>query len=108
MDKNKIIRRLQSAKHLLSGDDDRIDLDCCRLALGNIEEALEELEKSEEPVQKFIDVVASNRENVSIPLSSITAVCDWSGCYSCITTQDNSIYYCDRSRKEVTDLINRQ
>lgn len=49
MDKNKIIRRLQSARHLLSADDDRIDLDCCRLALGNIEEALEELEKSEVP-----------------------------------------------------------
>ena len=45
MDKNKIIRRLQSARHLLSADDDRIDLDCCRLALGNIEEAIEELRK---------------------------------------------------------------
>lgn len=49
MDKNIIIRRLQSARHLLSDDDDRINLDCCRLALGNIEDALAELEKNEAP-----------------------------------------------------------
>lgn len=48
MDKNIIIRRLQSAKHLLS-DDDILDLDCCHLALGNIEDALAELEKNEVP-----------------------------------------------------------
>lgn len=69
MNKTKITRALLTARNLLTGDDDRIDLDCTRLALGNIEDALQELAKSEwhsitESLPPFgVDVLVCNEND---------------------------------------------
>lgn len=54
---------------------------------------------------KFIEVISDKRDTVSIPVSDIKEIHDWSSGYSSILTIHNVYYYSELSRKQLVEKI---
>lgn len=55
---------------------------------------------------KFIEVISDTRDTVSIPVSDIKEIHDWSCGHSSILTRDYVYYYSELSRKQLVEKIN--
>ena len=54
---------------------------------------------------KFIEVISDTRDTVSIPVSDIKEIRDWSSGHSSILTIHNEYYYSLLSRKQLVGKI---